>query len=435
MVVVPLYEFRSAARHTWWWSSRAGDAMADAATPAARPAATHALGHLRVIDLTQVMAGPFCCQLLGDLGADVIKVEPVDRGDATREATGHRLPGGESSAFLAVNRNKRGIAIDLRSTEGRAAFHRLVRSADVVVESFRPGVAAKLGIDYPVLRELNERLVYASISGFGQTGPYAARPGYDLIAQAMSGIMSVTGAPDGDPVKCGVPVADLSAGLLCAVGILSACLARTVTGRGQAVDTSLYDAALAMSVWETAELWATGQAPGPLGSAHRISAPYQAFPTRDGHLTIGANNTRLWRRLCAVLDRPDLIDDPRFATNADRNAHRADLATELGNTLSEKDTEQWVGLMLEAGVPAGPIRDYRQSCADPHTLAREMVVEFDHPVAGPVRALGIPVKLSETAGSIRRVPPGLGEHTDEILAAVGYSPAEIRALREEGAVR
>jgi crotonobetainyl-CoA:carnitine CoA-transferase CaiB-like acyl-CoA transferase len=392
-----------------------------------------ALENLTVIDLTQVMAGPFCCQLLGDLGADVIKVEPV-HGDATREATGQRLPHGESAAFLAVNRNKRGIAIDLRTPGGLRAFTKLAATADVVVESFRPGVAKRLGVDYESLRGDNERLVYASISGFGQTGPYAARPGYDLIAQAMSGIMSVTGAPDGPPTKSGLPIADLSAGLLCAVGILSACLARTTTGRGQAVDTSLYDAALAMSVWETAELWATGEAPRRLGSAHRINSPYDAFPTRDGHLTIGANNARLWERLCAVLDRPDLLADPRFATNDDRVRNRAELKEELTLTLSTKDTSEWVELLLGAGVPAGPIRDYRQSCADPHTLAREMVVELDHPVEGRVRALGIPVKLSETAGTIRRVPPGLGEHTDEILRAAGLDDAEIAALRANGAV-
>jgi formyl-CoA transferase len=393
-----------------------------------------ALENLTVIDLTQVMAGPFCCQLLGDLGADVIKVEPNGRGDATREATGHRLPHGTSAAFLAVNRNKRSIAIDLRDDAGRAAFHRLVETADVVVESFRPGVAGRLGADYETLREINDSVVYASISGFGQTGPYAQRPGYDLIAQAMSGIMSVTGEATGAPTKCGVPVADLSAGMLCAVGILSACLSRTVTGRGQAVDTSLYDAALAMSVWETSELWATGTPPDRLGSAHRVNAPYEAFPTRDGHLTIGANNTRLWQRLCAVLDRPDLLADPRFDTNTDRVSNRGALAAELGDTLSAKDTEEWAALLLDAGVPAAPIRNYAQSCADPHTLAREMVVEMDHPTEGTVRALGIPVKLSETAGTIRRTPPALGEHTDEILGAAGYSPAEIAQLRAEGAV-
>ncbi|MFF5989618.1 CaiB/BaiF CoA transferase family protein [Prauserella flavalba] len=393
-----------------------------------------ALGHLKVIDLTQVMAGPYCCQLLGDLGADVIKVEPVGKGDATRQATGHRLPHGESAAFLAVNRNKRSIALDLKSDRGREAFYRLIRDADVVVESFRPGVAAKLGVDYPALRAVNERIVYASISGFGQTGPYAQRPGYDLIAQAMSGVMSVTGDADGDPVKSGVPVADMSAGLFCAVGILSACLSREVTGQGQAIDTSLYDAALALSIWETSELWATGKAPQRLGSAHRVNAPYQALPTRDGHLTIGANNDRLWQRLCSVLGREDLLADERFAGNTDRVRHREELAAELSATLKERDTDDWVGALLEAGVPAGPIRDYAQSCSDPHTLAREMVVELDHPTEGKVRSLGIPVKLSETPGTIRRVAPALGEHTDELLRAAGWTDEEIATLRAEGAV-
>ncbi|MEU6641523.1 CoA transferase [Saccharomonospora sp. NPDC046836] len=393
-----------------------------------------ALDHLTVIDLTQVMAGPYCCQLLGDLGANVIKVEPMGTGDATRQATGHRLPHGESAAFLAVNRNKRSIALDLKHPGGRDAFYRLVRGADVVVESFRPGVAARLGVDYPALRAHNERLVYASISGFGQTGPYAQRPGYDLIAQAMSGVMSVTGDVDGDPVKCGVPVADLSAGLFCAIGILSACLSREKTGQGQAVDTSLYDAALALSIWETAELWATGQAPERLGSAHRVNAPYQALPARDGYLTIGANNERLWQRLCTVLDRPDLVADSRFVTNTDRVRRRAELAAELGVTLRERDVDDWVEALLEAGVPAGPIRDYQQSCEDPHTLAREMVVELDHPTEGRVRALGIPVKLTQTPGDIRRPAPGLGEHTDELLRAMGCTGEEIRTLRAEGAV-
>ncbi|TKG71150.1 CaiB/BaiF CoA transferase family protein [Prauserella endophytica] len=393
-----------------------------------------ALGHLKVIDLTQVMAGPYCCQLLGDLGADVVKVEPVGKGDATRQATGHRLPHGESAAFLAVNRNKRSIALDLKSDRGREAFYRLVRDADVVVESFRPGVAAKLGVDYPSLKAVNERIVYASISGFGQTGPYAGRPGYDLIAQAMSGVMSVTGDAGGDPVKSGVPVADMSAGLFCAVGILSACLSREVTGQGQAIDTSLYDAALALSIWETSELWATGEAPGRLGSAHRVNAPYQALPTRDGHLTVGANNDRLWQRMCAVLGREDLLADERFAGNTDRVRHREELAAELSTTLKERDTDEWVDALLEAGVPAGPIRDYAQSCSDPHTLAREMVVELDHPTEGKVRSLGIPVKLSGTPGSIRRVAPALGEHTDELLRAAGWTDEEIATLRAEGAV-
>lgn len=393
-----------------------------------------ALERLTILDLTQVMAGPYCCQILGDLGAEVIKVEPPGAGDATREAAGNRLPHGESAAFLAVNRNKKSIAIDLKSEAGRAAVHRLVRSADVVVENFRPGVAAKLGVDYPTLRRHNERLIYASISGFGQTGPYAQRPGYDLIAQAMSGIMSVTGDPDGEPVKCGVPIADMSAGLFCAVGILSACLSREVTGRGQAIDTSLYDAALALSVWETAHLWATGETPQRLGSAHRINAPYQALRTRDGHLTVGANNDRLWARLCTVLDRDDLRADERFASNNSRLRHRDALAEQLETTLRTDDTDEWVRRLLDAGVPAAPIQDYRRSCGDPHTLAREMVVDMEHPVEGTIRGLGIPVKLSETPGAVRQAAPLLGEHTDELLRAAGYSAEEISALRASGAI-
>lgn len=395
---------------------------------------TQALERLTVIDLTQVMAGPFCCQLLGDLGARIVKVEPVGSGDHTRHSMGHRMPGGESSAFLAVNRNKQSIAIDLKQEAGRDAFYKLVRGADVVVENFRPGVASRLGVDYAALSRLNSRLIYASISGFGQTGPYADRPGYDLIAQAMSGIMSVTGEAGGEPAKAGVPVTDMSAGLFCAVGILAACIAREQTGRGQYIDTSLYEAGLALSVWETAELWATGRVPQPLGSAHRMTAPYQALRTRDGHIMVGANNLRLWQRLCQALDREDLLADPRFTTNADRMERRDVLAGELESVLKSRGTEDWVAALLAAGVPCGPLRDYKQVCQDPHTLARDMVVTMQHPAEGEIRGLGIPVKLSDTPGQIRHAAPLLGEHTDELLAGLGYSAPEIVALREQGAV-
>jgi crotonobetainyl-CoA:carnitine CoA-transferase CaiB-like acyl-CoA transferase len=393
-----------------------------------------ALERLTVIDLSQVMAGPSCCQLLGDLGARVVKVEPVGTGDHTRQSMGHRMPGGESSAFLAVNRNKEGIAIDLKQDAGRDAFYQLVRGADVLVENFRPGVTSRLAVDYERLSELNPRLIYASISGFGQTGPYADRPGYDLIAQAMSGIMSVTGEPGGAPVKAGVPVADLAAGLYCAAGILAAYIAREQTGRGQYIDTSLYEAGLALSVWETAELWATGRVPQPLGSAHRMSAPYQALRTRDGHITVGANNPRLWQRLCQVLGRDDLLADPRFTTNAGRMEHRDVLAAELESVLTGRDSAEWEAVLLAAGVPCGPIRDYEQVCRDPHTLAREMMVTMQHPVEGEIRGLGLPLKLSGTPGEIRRPAPMLGEHTDSLLAGLGYSAAQIAALREQGAV-
>jgi crotonobetainyl-CoA:carnitine CoA-transferase CaiB-like acyl-CoA transferase len=387
-----------------------------------------ALDGLRVLELTHVMAGPFCGQVLADMGADVVKIEPPEGGDTTRRALGFRMRGEDTAAFLAVNRNKRSLALDLKDERHRAAFHRLAGGADVVLENYRPGVAARLGADWETLRELNPRLVHASVSGFGQTGPYAMRPGFDLIAQGMAGVMSVTGEPGGEPVKCGIPISDLAAGLFCAVGILSALAARERTGRGQRVDTSLFEGALALSIWEAAELWATGRVPQPLGSAHRLTAPYQALRTRDGHITVGANNPRLWERLCAALGRTDLPDDPRFATNDARMEHRAELEEELESALAARDTDAWVEALLDAGVPCGPIHDYKQVFEDPHTQARAMEVQLEHPVEGTIRALGIPVKLSETPGTIRRPAPLLGQHSEEVLREAGFSGEEIAAL-------
>jgi crotonobetainyl-CoA:carnitine CoA-transferase CaiB-like acyl-CoA transferase len=377
------------------------------------------LDGIRVLDLTQVMAGPFCTMILADLGADVVKIEPPVTGDLSRRMGGARtqLAGGDHAPFLALNRNKRSVALDLRDGADRARFHRLVRTADMVVESFRPGVVERLGADYDTLAAIRPDLIYGSVSGFGGTGPYANRPGFDLIAQAMTGILSVTGEPGGAPVKCGIPVSDLGAGLYLAVALLSAHVHRQRTGRGQKVETSLFEAALALSVWETAELWATGEVPQPLGSAHRLNAPYQALRTRDGHLVMAALTERQWRRLCAVLERPDLAGDPRFTTNADRMSSRAALAQELEAVLVTRDTDDWVEKLLAADVPAGPILDYRAALADAHTHARSMVLELDHPTAGHVRTLGFPIKLSETPLRVRRPPPLLGEHTAEILAA------------------
>ena len=372
-----------------------------------------ALAGLRVLELSQVMAGPFCGQVLGDMGADVVKIEPPG-GDSTRESLG-------TAAFLAVNRNKRSVALDLKSPEHQAVLHRLVRDADVLLENHRPGVAARLGADWETLSELNPRLIYASVSGFGQTGPYAQRPGYDLIAQGLSGVMSVTGEPGGAPVKCGIPIGDLSAGLFCAVAILSAVVARERTGRGQRIDTSLFEGALALSVWETAELWSTGRVPQALGSAHRLTAPYQALRTADGHLTVGGNTQRLWQRLCEAIGRPELASDARFVANEDRMARRQELVAELESALASRSTGEWVSILVDAGVPCGPIHDYRQVFEDEHTQAREMEVRLEHPVEGEIRALGIPVKLSDTPGAIRRPAPLLGEHTAEVLGEVGIT--------------
>jgi crotonobetainyl-CoA:carnitine CoA-transferase CaiB-like acyl-CoA transferase len=378
--------------------------------------ATGALDGLRVLDLTQVMAGPFCTMLLADLGADVIKIENPQTGDQTRRSWGYPVHGEDSRAFLALNRNKRSVCLDLKNPDDLAAFHRLAETADIVVENFRPGVTKRLGVDYETLAAINPRLIYASVSGFGQTGPYADRPGYDLIAQAMSGVMSITGTPGGEPVKSGLPVGDLGAGLFCALGIVSAVHARTRTGEGQYIETSLFEAALAMSVWESTEYWATGQVPQALGSANRMSAPYQALRTKDGYVTVGANNERLWQRLCKALEVTELEKDPRFVTNTDRMNHRDELAAEWEVRLVAATTDEWVTRLLDAGVPAGPIQDYRQVLdEDPHVRARGMVQEVDHPVEGRVRVLGTPIRLSRTPPRIRRHPPLLGEHTEEVL--------------------
>jgi formyl-CoA transferase len=374
-----------------------------------------ALDGLRVLELTQVMAGPFCGQVLGDMGADVIKIEPLE-GDSTRVALGE-------AAFLAVNRNKRSVALDLKSEAHQAVLRRLARDADVVLENYRPGVAARLGAGWETLSELNPRLIYASVSGFGQTGPYAQRPGYDLIAQGLSGVMSVTGEPDGDPVKCGIPISDLSAGLFCAVAILSAVHARERTGRGQRIDTSLFEGALALSIWETAELWGTGEVPQALGSAHRLTAPYQALRTGDGHITVGANNQKLWAKLCEAIGRPELVEDPRFVSNDDRMARRPELVAELESALEGRSTDEWVSALIDAGVPCGPIHDYRQVFEDPHTQARDMEVLVDG-----VRMLGIPVKMSDTPGAIRRTAPEVGAHTAEVLREAGFTDEEIARL-------
>jgi formyl-CoA transferase len=382
---------------------------------------TLALDGVRVVDLTQVMAGPFCTMQLGDLGADVIKVEPPNTGDVSRSMGGAslRLHGSDSAPFIALNRNKRSIALDLKRDDDWNVFVQLARTADVVVESFRPGVTRRLGADYETLARTNPRLVYASISGFGQSGPYAGRPGFDLIAQGMSGIMSVTGEPDATPVKCGVPIADLSAGLFAANAILAALIARERTGRGQYIDTSLFESALALSVWETTEYWATGAAPSALGSAHRLNAPYQVFRTQDGYMTLAAITSHQWQRLCVVLGRDALAADSRFATNEARLTNRPALVREIEAALATGTTALWVQQLLAAGVPAGPIFDYKQVLDDAHTSARHMVEDVDHPVAGRVHTLGFPVKMSDTPARVRRAPPLLGQHTDEILRELG----------------
>ncbi|TMQ26978.1 MAG: CoA transferase [Candidatus Rokuibacteriota bacterium] len=392
----------------------------------------HALEGLRVLDQTQVMAGPFCAMLLADMGADVIKIEPPG-GETTRAMDLEAAPG-VSAPFLAVNRNKRGLVLDLKRVEGVAILTQLVATADVLIENYRPGVARRLGVDYATLSAVNPRLVYCSISGFGQTGPYAERGGYDLIAQGMSGIMSATGSEGGAPVKVGVPITDLGAGLFAVFGILCAVRARRVTGRGQFVDTSLFEAGLALSAWEATEYWYTGQVPRGLGTAHRLNAPYQAFRASDGYFTVGAANDNLFPRFCAILGRDDLVEDPRFDSVAQRLRHRAELERLVEALTARQPRAHWLAQCEAAGVPAGPINTVPEALDDPHVHARGMVQELAHPDAGRVKGLGNPVKLSATPPAMRKAAPRLGEDTDAILAELGLDPPAIAALRAKGVV-
>ena len=375
------------------------------------------------------MAGPYCAMLLADMGARVVKVEPP-AGDSTRAMAGAR--DGESHAFNAVNRGKRGIVLDLRTDDARAVFRRLVRAADVVVENFRPGVMAKFGLDYPTLSADQPGLVYASISGYGQTGPWAGRGGFDLVAQGVTGIMSVTGEPGRPPVKAGLPITDLGAGLFALAGILAALRHRDRTGHGQHIDTSLMEAGLALSVWEAAEYFGGRGIPGPLGSAHRMSAPYQAFRCADGFLTVGAANQRTFEKLAGVLGHPEWIADPRFATDDARVGHREVLAGAIDAVTSTETRAAWLARFDAAGIPCGPILDYAEAFDTPQAEARAMSLTVDHPALGRVRTIGTPLKLSRTPLDPSRRAPRLGEHADEVLRELGYSIDDITALRAAG---
>ncbi|MCY4637154.1 MAG: CoA transferase [Acidobacteria bacterium] len=393
---------------------------------------TSPLQDIRVIDVTQVMAGPFCAMLLCDMGAEVIKVESP-AGDSTRRMAG--ASGNDSASFNAVNRGKRGIVIDLKAAGGPDVLRRLAAGADVFIENYRPGVLGRLGLDHGSLRELNPRLVYASISGYGQTGPASHKGGFDLVAQGVSGLMSVTGEPDRPPVKVGVPLTDLGAGLFAACGILAALQARERTGQGQHVDTSLVDAGVALSVWEATELFSRDIVPGPLGSAHRMSAPYQAVRCADGYITLGAANDRIFRRLAELLGHPEWLDDARFESDSARVEHRAELAGLIEAVTARHPRQYWLERLEQDDIPCGPINDYREVMRDPQVRAREMVVETRHPTLGTLPTLGTPIKLSGTPLTPGRPAPLLGQHTDEVLAAAGYGEQEIAALRADAVVR
>jgi crotonobetainyl-CoA:carnitine CoA-transferase CaiB-like acyl-CoA transferase len=390
---------------------------------------------LKVIDLSHIMAGPACSMLLADMGADVIKVEKIPGGDDARRMLPPTV-GDESAAFLIMNRNKRGIALNLKTEAGRGVLSRLLKDADVLIENYRRGTMEKMGFGYDVLHAMNPKLVYCSISGFGRTGPYADRGGFDLVAQGMTGLMSVTGeGPGRPPMKAGAPVTDITAGILACVGVLAALHARASSGQGQMVDTSLFEAGITHTYWHSAICFATGQAPGPMGSAHPLNAPYQAFPASDGWINIGAANQENWLRLLEALEAPELGDDPRFVNNAQRMRNLPALTAALTPLFQRRSVAEWLERLEESGVPAGPVLDIAQMHADPQAIAREMIVETTHPTAGKVKAIGLPIKFSDTPGGVRRAAPEFGQHTQEVLREHGFSDAEIDQMGAQSAIQ
>lgn len=389
---------------------------------------------MTVIELCHHMAGPTCGLMLADMGADVIKVEKIKGGDDTRRQLPPEI-NGEAAAFMMMNRNKRGVVIDLKTEEGAEILRRLVAKADVLTENFRPGVLDRLGLGYDDLKAINPGLIYASISGFGRTGPYAKRGGFDLVAQGMSGLMSITGErPDGPPVKVGAPVCDITAGLLLALGICAAYVRRLKTGEGQRLDTSLMEAGITHTYWQSAIAFATGTAPRAMGSAHPLSAPYQAVSTADGYINIAANTGPFWAGMLDMIGAPELADDPRFRTNGDRMANLKELEIELNARFETRTSAEWLAEFEARGIPAGPIFDVLEMHRDPQTIAREMVPTVEHPVAGQVQTIGLPIKFESTPGKVAAPSPLFGQHTADVLSELGYGDGDIAQLAEKGAV-
>ena len=391
-----------------------------------------ALEEIRVLDVTQMLAGPFCAMLLCDMGADVIKVEPPG-GDSARGMAG--AVGSDSPSFNAVNRGKRGIVVDLKTREGQGVLKRLARTADVLIENYRPNVMRGFGLDFSSLSKLTPKLIYASISGYGQTGPSAKKGGFDLVAQGVSGIMSITGEPGRSPVKAGIPVTDLGAGLFALSGIVAALFHRTKTGHGQHVDTSLVEAGIALSVWEATEYFSGAAIPEPMGSAHRMIAPYQAIRCADGYITLGTANDRLFHRLCELLGHAEWADHPDYVDNTARVRNRVALVAQIEAITVRHPRRHWLSVLEEREIPCGPINTYEEVMSDPQIQARQMVVDTDHPTLGRVRTLGTPLKMSDTPLVTGRPAPLLGEHTEQVLQEAGFTPDEIAALYRARSVR
>lgn len=382
---------------------------------------------VRVLDLTNIMAGPYCTLMLADMGADVVKIENFPEGDGSR----HFDPkaNGESYCFAVLNRNKKSLALNMRDPRGKEVFTKLAREADIVIENYRPGVAKKLGVDYATVRQVNPDVIYASISGFGQTGPYSQKGGFDIIAQGMSGIMTMTGEPEGRPAKVGIAMNDIAAGVTALYSILAAYIKRLKTGEGVYLETSLLEAGLAWTFWEFGAYFGGGEIPVATGTRHRRSTPYQAYRTRDSYVTVGANNEKLWTAFCVeVLGHPDMLEDPRFNPASSRLANIDALQDEIEKVFAQQPTDFWVKKLDAAGVPGGPVFTYDQALTNEHMKARKMVAEIDHPVIGRMKMLGNPVKANAELARPRAPAPWLGQHTAEILKNLGYTDEKIEAM-------
>jgi formyl-CoA transferase/CoA:oxalate CoA-transferase len=388
------------------------------------------LDGVTVLDLTRMLAGPYGALLLADLGAEVIKVEDPGGGDPVR-AMGPPFIQGESAYFISINRNKKSLTLDLTTPRGREVFLGLARQADVVLDNFRPGILEKLGVDYSALRRVNPRIIACSISAFGQDGPYRSLPAFDLILQAMGGAMSITGEPNRDPVRMGIPMGDLAGGLFGAMAVAAALFQRERTGEGRYIDLSLLDCQVSLLTYVAQYFLVTGEVPGPVGSAHATIVPYQAFRTRDVHIVIAIFTEKFWSQFCNVIGRPDLVEDPRFATNRERHAHRHELIPILEGIFATRTGEEWLRDLRAEGIPSGPIHAVDRVLSDPQVLHRGMVVEMDHPVCGRLKVVGTPVKALPGDWGTLRPPPALGQDTEEVLGRAGYTTAEIESLRRD----